>query len=115
MLRHYLDVMHVEKDVCDCTLGTILSLDGKNKDSLNAHLDLKEMGIKKGLHLHKLIEDKFELPAAKYTTSLNERRTFCQLLKDVKMPDSYASNIARCVQVKEGKIYRLKVMIVMFY
>ena len=94
--------------MCDSILGTILCLDGKNKDSLKAHLDLKEMGIEKGLHPRKIIEDKFELPAAKYIMSLNERRTFCQFLKDVKMPNSYASNIAQCVQVKEGKIYGLK-------
>ena len=40
--------------------------------------------------------------------SLNEKRKVCQCLKEVKVPDNYSSNIARCVQVKQCKISGLK-------
>ncbi|CAN1215361.1 hypothetical protein LINPERPRIM_LOCUS184 [Linum perenne] len=50
LLRHNLDVMHIEKNVCDNVLGTIMNLPGKTKDGLNARLDLKEMGIRHELH-----------------------------------------------------------------
>lgn len=40
LLRHNLDVMHIEKNVCDSILGTLLNIKGKTKDNLNSHLDL---------------------------------------------------------------------------
>lgn len=36
LLRHNLDVMHIEKNICDNLLGTLLNLDGKTKDNENA-------------------------------------------------------------------------------
>ncbi|KAI5344596.1 hypothetical protein L3X38_012473 [Prunus dulcis] len=44
-LRHNLDVMHVEKNVFDTLVGTILDIDGKTKDTIKARLDLERMGI----------------------------------------------------------------------
>ena len=49
-MRHNLDVMHIEKNICDSVMGTVLDIDKKSKDSLNARLDLKMMGIRKELH-----------------------------------------------------------------
>ncbi|XP_052724058.1 uncharacterized protein LOC128193906 [Vigna angularis] len=45
-VRHCLDVMHVEKNVCDSIIGTLLNIQGKMKDGLNARLDLVEIGVK---------------------------------------------------------------------
>ena len=45
LLRHNLDVIHVEKNIFDNVIGTVISIKGKMKDSLNTRLDLKEMGI----------------------------------------------------------------------
>ena len=33
ILRHNLDVMHIEKNICDSTIGTLLSIYGKSKDN----------------------------------------------------------------------------------
>ncbi|XP_050875974.1 uncharacterized protein LOC127079634 [Lathyrus oleraceus] len=49
-LRHKLDVMHIEKNIFDSIIGTLLDIPVKTKDHKNARLDLKEMGIKKKLH-----------------------------------------------------------------
>ncbi|CAL9001226.1 unnamed protein product [Prunus brigantina] len=46
-LRHNLDVMHVEKNVFDTLVGTILDIEGKTKDTIKARLDL-EIGHTKG-------------------------------------------------------------------
>ncbi|KAG8371533.1 hypothetical protein BUALT_Bualt13G0097800 [Buddleja alternifolia] len=40
-LRHNLDVMHIEKNVCDIILGTLLDIDGKTKDNIRARFDLQ--------------------------------------------------------------------------
>jgi len=42
--------MHVEKNVCDSVIGTLLNIQGKTKDGLNTHQDLAEMGIRAQLH-----------------------------------------------------------------
>jgi hypothetical protein len=40
LLRHNLDVMHIEKNICEALLGTILSIPGKTKDTTKSRLDL---------------------------------------------------------------------------
>ncbi|KAI5311777.1 hypothetical protein L3X38_040950 [Prunus dulcis] len=41
-LKHNLDVMHVEKNVFDTLVGTILDIEGKTKDTIKARLDLEK-------------------------------------------------------------------------
>ena len=51
ILKHNIDVMHVEKNVCDSLLGTILDND-KSKDTTNARYDLKKMGVRESLWIY---------------------------------------------------------------
>ena len=37
-LCHNLDVMHIEKNVCDNVVGTLMDIDGKTKDSWKARI-----------------------------------------------------------------------------
>ncbi|CAK8541326.1 unnamed protein product [Lathyrus sativus] len=48
-VRHCIDMMHVEKNVCDSLIGTLLNIQGKTKDGYNARLDLSLMGIREEL------------------------------------------------------------------
>ncbi|XP_035546617.1 uncharacterized protein LOC118348652 [Juglans regia] len=106
-LKHNLDVMHIEKNICDNVLGTLLNIEGKTKDSANARRDLENIGIRKELHLvHD--GDRISMSLACYMLNLNERRNFCAWLSVVKFPDGFASNIGRCVNVSEGKIKGMK-------
>nr|GEV00436.1 hypothetical protein [Tanacetum cinerariifolium] len=43
---HCIDFMHVEKNVGESLVGTLLNVPGKTKDGMNARLDLAELGIK---------------------------------------------------------------------
>ncbi|XP_031265479.1 uncharacterized protein LOC116123878 [Pistacia vera] len=88
-------------------IGTLLDIEGKTKDNLNARRDLKEMGIRKDLHPTQK-DGKWFYSATCYTLSLEEKTKICKFLKSVKVPDGYSSNISRCVSVKECKINRLK-------
>nr|XP_016454527.1 PREDICTED: uncharacterized protein LOC107778742 [Nicotiana tabacum] len=107
LLRHNLDVMHIEKNVCDNILGTILNVKGKTKDTIKARLDLQAMNIRKELHPIKS-GDKYELPTACYTLSLEEKNKFLRFLKNLTVPDGYLSNISQCVNTKDRKISGLK-------
>lgn len=53
LLRHNLDVMHIEKNICDNVVGTLLSIEGKTKDTNKARLDIADMKMRKALHLRK--------------------------------------------------------------
>ncbi|KAM6597102.1 hypothetical protein CsatA_007626 [Cannabis sativa] len=108
LLRHNLDVMHIEKNVCESLVGTLLSLDIKNKDNLNARLDLKFMGIRFELHPKESEYKRTVIPPACFTLSKYEKIVFCQFLEKIKVPDGYAANISRCVNVIQQKIHGLK-------
>ena len=41
--------MHIEKNICDNVLGTLMNVDGKTKDNSSARRDLALLGIKKDL------------------------------------------------------------------
>ena len=43
-VRHCIDMMHVEKNVCDSLIDTLLNIKGNTKDGLKCRQDLIEMG-----------------------------------------------------------------------
>jgi len=47
LVRHYLDVMHIEKNVCDSIYDTLLNIPSKIKDNVKSRLDLIEMELPK--------------------------------------------------------------------
>ena len=63
-LWHNLDVTHIEKNVCDNIIGTLLDIKGKTKDTLKACMDLKDLGYRHELHLN--LDGKTK-PYASYT------------------------------------------------
>jgi hypothetical protein len=65
LIHHNLDVMHIEKNICESLLGTLLGLAGKCKDNEKARLDLQELGIRKDQH-PLLEKGKYTLPSALY-------------------------------------------------
>nr|XP_040251541.1 uncharacterized protein LOC120968676 [Aegilops tauschii subsp. strangulata] len=106
-LRHNLDVMHIEKNICENLIGTILNLEGKTKDTLNARIDLKDLNIKEELQLRKE-GDSYVMPRARYTLSKEQVVAFCQFLRELKFPDGFASNISRCTSADGTKVQGLK-------
>ncbi|XP_031131839.1 uncharacterized protein LOC116033221 [Ipomoea triloba] len=48
-VRHCLDVMHIEKNVCESIIGKLLNIQGKTKDGIKARKDMVEMGIREKL------------------------------------------------------------------
>ena len=91
--------MHIEKNVCDNIVWTLLGTVGKTKDDLKTRRDLEEMGIRKPLHPQPRGSGKIYLPPACFTMSKDDKDVFCKVLKNVKVLDGYASNIARCVHL----------------
>ncbi|KAK5793237.1 hypothetical protein PVK06_034377 [Gossypium arboreum] len=66
------------------------------------------MRIRRDLHLQVLLNGKYRLPPSIFSMSKKEKEVFCMVLKDIKVPDAYASNISRCVSLKDQRLYSLK-------
>ncbi|KAD3338451.1 hypothetical protein E3N88_33972 [Mikania micrantha] len=82
-VRHCLDVMHIEKNVCDSLLGLLLNIPGKTKDGINIRKDMMDMGIRKELAPIE-IANRIYLPPACYTMSKKKKESFvnvCMILK----------------------------------
>ncbi|CAL2277858.1 unnamed protein product [Prunus armeniaca] len=106
-LRHNLNVMHVEKNVFNTLMGTILDIEGKPKDIIKARPDLERMGIRRGLWMNR-DNDKARRDLAFFSMKPNDKKDFLKFVSSVKFPDGYAYNIACCVNVDGGKFAGLK-------
>ena len=80
MLRYNLDVMHIEKNVVDNIIGTLLNIKNKTKDNIKARLDLKELGLKPKLHPVPKSTNKTYLPAACFTMTKKEKTDFLKVI-----------------------------------
>jgi hypothetical protein len=95
-------VMHVEKNVCESLVGTLLNTNRKTRDHGHARADLKKMEIRQELWLDDFVKET-ELPASCITLSKNEKE-FCRFLKNVKVSSNYSMNVSRLISLPELKI-----------
>ena len=107
LIRHNLDVMHIEKNVFDNVFNTVMDVKGKTKDNVKARFDLKVLCKRPELELQH-VQGKVVQPKAAYVLGARQIKEVLQWLKQLRFPDGYVSNIARCVNVNEGKIYGMK-------
>nr|GEV56916.1 hypothetical protein [Tanacetum cinerariifolium] len=84
------DVMHIEKNVFESILNTLLMND-KSKDTAKARQDLKRLGIRSGLWLGQNKNEKCSKPQAAYSFTLEDRKKFCHFVKGIKLPDGFVS------------------------
>ncbi|XP_073137491.1 uncharacterized protein [Henckelia pumila] len=105
MVRHTLDVMHIEKNVFDNIVNTLMNVPGKTKDNAKSRADLVEMSIRPELH--------FDIGSGRYPKTIyslekEERRAICRWLKDVRFSDGYVSKLSRCVDMNKLRVFGLK-------
>nr|GEZ69261.1 hypothetical protein [Tanacetum cinerariifolium] len=85
-----LNVMHIEKNVLEGILNTLLMND-KSKDTTKARQDLKRLGIPSGLWLGQNKNEKWSKPQVAYSFTPEDKKKFCQFIKGVKLPDGFGS------------------------
>ena len=98
--------MHIEKNVFDNVINTVMDVAGKTKDNLNARKDMRDICDRAILAVD--ASSKGPKPKAIYTLNKEQGRVVCQWLKSVRFPDGYASNLGRCVDLNECKFTGLK-------
>ncbi|XP_048591404.1 uncharacterized protein LOC125576096 [Brassica napus] len=105
ILRHNLDVMHIEKNFFDNIMNTLMNVKGKSKDTINSRLDMEIFCDRPHLHL----DGSGQAPFPPYTLNEDERRSLLECVKHaVKFPDGYASNLANCVDIENNKFSGMK-------
>jgi len=72
-VRHCIDVMNVEKNVCDNLISTLLNINRKMNDGLNSRLALIEMNIRGELTPVEMCKGTY-LPSACYIMSKDEKK-----------------------------------------
>jgi len=108
LLRHNLDVMHIEKNFFDNIFNTVIDVKGKTKDNDRARKDLSLYCWRPDLELKLQSNGKILKPKANYTLTNEESKLVYHWIKELCMPDGYSSNLARCVDVDKGRIYGMK-------
>jgi hypothetical protein len=104
MVHHAINVMHVEKKMCEALIGTLLDIPSKIKDTLKARMDLDEMKLRKDLH-HETLENRSKkLPTTCYTLSKQEKMSLCNCLHGIKVLTSYSDNVSRMLNMKTLKV-----------
>ncbi|KAL0561283.1 hypothetical protein IC582_001705 [Cucumis melo] len=106
-VRHCLDVMHIEKNVCMNIVGTLLDIPGKSKDGINTRLDLVKMNIRPGL-APMVTGNRTYIPITCYTLSREEKYRFCKTFSEIKVPEGYSSNIRSLISLDDLKLNGLK-------
>jgi hypothetical protein len=96
-------VLHVEKNVCESLLQTLLNTDGKSRNHGHARADLKKMGIGSELRLDDSIKGT-KLPTSCITLSKHVKKEFCGFLKNVKAPSGYSMNVSRLISFLDLKV-----------
>ena len=97
--------MHIEKNICDSIMATIMDVKGKTKDNINSRRDLQLMKIRPGMHPDKE-GDKPTFPSAPFTLLPPNKILFLRFFKDLEVPDGFCSNLGRCTNMKEKKNFR---------
>ncbi|XP_074356129.1 uncharacterized protein LOC141695813 [Apium graveolens] len=106
-VRHCLDVMHIEKNVCDNLMGTLLNMRHKSKDSEASHRDMLDMGVRADL-APQVGENKTYLPPSAFTLSKAEKRKILSSFLNMKLLYGHASNIKNSKVVDVSKLDKLQ-------
>ncbi|KAL9675481.1 hypothetical protein QQ045_003683 [Rhodiola kirilowii] len=102
--------MHIEKNVFDNIIGTILGLQGKTKDDVKAQEGLEKQGIRKELWWKNKGSSsrKDKVSQAPYTILPDERAEILKFIKDAKYPYGYEGSLKKKINVEDKKFNGFK-------
>ncbi|XP_055961834.1 uncharacterized protein LOC126681490 [Mercurialis annua] len=105
VIRHNLDVMHIEKNVFDNVFNTMLNVPGKTKDTAKSRAELNKICDRPGLAQD---EETGRYPKSLYALDRDLKKILSEWIQKLKFPDSYVSNLSRCVDLNSLKMMGMK-------
>ncbi|CAM8978136.1 unnamed protein product [Rhodiola kirilowii] len=104
-----LDVMHIEKNVFNNIIGTILGLEGKTKDDVKARKGLEEQGVRRKLWFKPTTGSRKEkVSKAPYTVTQSEKVEVLELMRDAKYLSGYTGSLCNKINLDDKKFIGLK-------
>ncbi|XP_058774567.1 uncharacterized protein LOC131648855 [Vicia villosa] len=97
-----------KKNFFEKVFNTVMDVQGKTKDNEKARKDMELYCNRKDLELKTLPNGKLLKPKATYSLTPQEAKLVCRWLTELRMPDGYASNLARCANANTGKLTGMK-------
>ena len=97
--------MHVEKNICESLLGTLLRIKGKTKDGENAGLDMLG-GQPTGVQHDG--DGEYTLQLRSYNLTKPEVKQFFEFFLSVKTTSSYSASIRNLVDSDNKKLTHMK-------
>ena len=97
--------MHIEKNVCDSIIGTLLHILEKTKDGLKVRIDMENESIRPKLWpKYNIDEKRAYFPRVCYTLSKEDKMVLCECLYNIKLPTRYSLNMKRLVFMADTKL-----------
>ncbi|KAL1321193.1 hypothetical protein AAHE18_14G110700 [Arachis hypogaea] len=97
----------IEKNVFDNIMNTIMDTE-RTKDNEKARLDMAVLCKRPDLNLVQVRKGHWTKPKGNYVLTLQQQKSICKWVQELKMPDGYVSNLQRCVDIKGGKLFGMK-------
>jgi len=92
----------------DNVFNTVMDVKGKTKDNVKARLDLAEHCRRPELELQVSANGRVVKPKANYAFTLEQKKALCEWVKELKMPDGYASYMSNCVDMSNATLSGMK-------
>ncbi|KAM3287358.1 hypothetical protein P3S67_020788 [Capsicum chacoense] len=104
MIRHNLDVMHIEKKFFDNVFNTVLNFDDKTKDNPQSRLDTAKYCDRPQLGK----DSNGQYPKVVYTLDKEARVILFNWVKCLNFPDGYVSNLGRLPDTNAKRLFGMK-------
>ncbi|XP_054813974.1 uncharacterized protein LOC129314536 [Prosopis cineraria] len=108
LIRHNLDVMYIEKNMFDNIFNTVMDVNGKTKDNINARKDLSLYCNCPNYELKINVDGKISKPIAPYTLGKEKKKMVCEWVTNLRLSDGYASNLSKCVDIQALQMSKMK-------
>ena len=105
LLRHNLDVMHIEKNVFDNIFNTVFNIPGKTKDTYKSRDELNKY-CRRPQFAQNLVTSKY--PDVPFVLNKSQKKDVLEWVKKLRFLDGYASNMGRCVDANKLKMFGMK-------
>jgi len=105
-------MMHIDKNVFEKVINTIMNVKGKSKDDINSRKDIAMHYKRRKLNIQICsVADRGQrevMPTAPYVLNKEQRKVLCDWICALKFSDGYASNLSRCVDRTNWRLHNLK-------
>ncbi|KAL0402233.1 UNVERIFIED_CONTAM: hypothetical protein Slati_4253200 [Sesamum latifolium] len=103
LIRHNLDVMHIEKNVFDNIFNTVMDIKGKTKNNLNARKDLQIICNRPELEVEE--RRPYVMPKAVYTLTRDQKKRIFEWITSLK--DWFKCRVKDEISYPENELLKL--------